>query len=619
MLKVGLPALTLLAQQAMVECQHLLRPGHLQQLRKILDDPEASANDRFVAFDLLKNANIAAGKVLPMCQDTGTAIVMGKKGQRVWTGGGDAAALAAGIRRTYIETNLRYSQLAPLSMFKEVNTGDNLPAQIDLLADEGDEYHFLFIAKGGGSANKTFLYQATPAVLNEAALLKFLDERVRTLGTAACPPYHLAIVIGGTSAELNLKTVKLASCRYLDTLPSEGNAYGQAFRDRAMEQAVLDLTRKMGIGAQFGGKYFCHDVRVIRLPRHGASVPIGIGVSCAADRQILGQIDRGGIFLEQLETNPAQYLPEIGEEHLAGEVVRVDLTRPMAEIRSTLSQYPVKTRLSLTGPLIVARDMAHARLKEELDARAPAAALHQGPPDLLCRPGQDAARLRLGLVRADDGGAHGFLCRPAHGRGRQLRHARQGQSRRRGARGVQEAWRLLSRLDRRTGGAARARLHQEGRDRGLSRAGHGGDLAHRGGRFPGLHRYRRQGQRFLRQARVSCAVADASAFVEFVRDQLRPWGGVMARRMFSGQGLFRNGTMFALVHDDTLYLRTDPVNEGDFAAAGMEPFRYRRNGRAVALGYREVPADVLDEADRLAAWAEKAYAAALRRAAPKRK
>ncbi len=367
-LTVALPALTLLAQQAMVDCQHLLRPGHLKQLRAILDDPEASDNDRFVAFDLLKNANIAAGKVLPMCQDTGTAIVMGKKGQRVWTGGGDAAALAAGIRRTYTETNLRYSQLAPLSMFKEVNTGDNLPAQIELYADEGDEYKFLFIAKGGGSANKTFLYQATPAVLNPASLVKFLDERIRTLGTAACPPYHLAIVIGGTSAELNLKTVKLASCRYLDALPAEGNAYGQAFRDRGLEAEVLALTRGMGIGAQFGGKYFCHDVRVIRLPRHGASVPIGLGVSCAADRQILGKISRKGVFIEQLETNPAQYLPEIDEAKLGGAVVRVDLTRPMAEIRRTLSQHPIKTRLALTGPLIVARDLAHAKLKAELDA-----------------------------------------------------------------------------------------------------------------------------------------------------------------------------------------------------------------------------------------------------------
>jgi len=360
-------ALTLLAQQAFIDCAHLLRPGHLQQLRNILEDAEASDNDRFVAFDLLKNANIAAGKVLPMCQDTGTAIVMGKKGQRVWTGGNDAAALSAGIRRTYTETNLRYSQQAPLSMFEEVNTGDNLPAQIDLFADEGDQYKFLFIAKGGGSANKTFLFQQTPAVLNRASLLKFLDEKIRTLGTAACPPYHLSIVIGGTSAEMNLKTVKLASTRYLDTLPSEGNKQGQAFRDREFEQEVLGLTRAMGIGAQFGGKYFCHDVRVIRLPRHGASVPVGIGVSCAADRQILGKINKKGVFLEALETNPAQYLPEIDEGKLAGEVVRIDLNRPMSEIRANLSRHPIKTRLALTGPLIVARDIAHAKLKERLD------------------------------------------------------------------------------------------------------------------------------------------------------------------------------------------------------------------------------------------------------------
>src|SRR6476646_8350784 len=307
--KVAPDALTLLARQAFVDCQHLLRPGHLAQLRAILDNPEASANDRFVAFDLLKNANIAAGKVLPMCQDTGTAIVMGKKGQRVWTRGGDAAALAAGIRRTYTETNLRYSQVAPLSMYEEVNTGDNLPAQIEIYAEEGDEYKFLFIAKGGGSANKTFLFQQTPAVLNEKALLKFVDEKIRTLGTAACPPYHLAIVVGGTSAELNLKTVKLASTRYLDDLPSEGNNKGVAIRDREMEKKVLELTRQMGIGAQFGGKYFCHDVRVLRLPRHGASLPIGIGVSCAADRQALGKITKDGLFLEELEHHPAQYLP----------------------------------------------------------------------------------------------------------------------------------------------------------------------------------------------------------------------------------------------------------------------------------------------------------------------
>jgi fumarate hydratase class I len=365
--KIAPPALTLLAREAFIDCQHLLRPGHLAQLRAILDDPEASANDKFVAFDLLKNANIAAGKVLPMCQDTGTAIVIGKKGQQVWTGGDDAAALSAGIRRTYTETNLRYSQLAPLSMYEEVNTGDNLPAQIDLFAEPGEEYKFLFIAKGGGSANKSFLYQQTKAVLNPTALLKFLDDKIRTLGTAACPPYHLAIVIGGTSAEMNLKTVKLASCRYLDSLPAHGNRWGQAYRDRELEGEVLELTRRLGIGAQFGGKYFCHDVRVVRLPRHGASLPIGIGVSCSADRQILGKITAEGVFLEQLETNPARFLPDIDDAALGGEVVAVDLARPMDEIRRTLSRYPIKTRLSLNGPLIVARDIAHAKLKERLD------------------------------------------------------------------------------------------------------------------------------------------------------------------------------------------------------------------------------------------------------------
>src|SRR5213080_1167203 len=341
--KVAPAALTLLARQAYIDCQHLLRPGHLVQLRAILDDSEASQNDKFVAFDLLKNANIAAGKVLPMCQDTGTAIVMGKKGQRVWTGGGDAAALAEGIRRTYTDTNLRYSQVAPLSMFEEVNTGDNLPAQIDIYAEPGAEYDFLFIAKGGGSANKSFLYQQSKAVLNPKARLKFLDEKIRTLGTAACPPYHLAIVIGGTSAEMNLKTVKLASCRYLDSLPTAGNQYGQAYRDRDFEAEVLELTRNLGIGAQFGGKYFCHDVRVIRLPRHGASLPIGIGVSCSADRQILGKINAEGVFLEELETNPARFLPEVTDKALGGEVVPIDLARPMARYRKPWRRTRLKT------------------------------------------------------------------------------------------------------------------------------------------------------------------------------------------------------------------------------------------------------------------------------------
>ena len=367
-LTVAPEALTLLAAEGFRDISHLLRPSHLKQLRAILDDPEASANDKFVALDMLKNANIAAGGVLPMCQDTGTAIIFAKKGQRVWTEGGeDEAALARGVFRTFTETNLRYSQVAPLDMYEEANTGTNLPAQIDIHAVPGESYKFLFIAKGGGSANKTFLYQQTKALLNPKTLIQFLDEKIRTLGTAACPPYHLAIVIGGTSAEMTLKTVKLASCRYLDTLPTQGSRLGHAFRDRALEEEVLRLTRGMGIGAQFGGKYFCHDVRVIRLPRHGASCPVGIGVSCAADRQALGKITAEGVFLEQLETNPAQYLPEVTSEELGGPVVRIDLNRPMPEIRRELSRHPVKTRLALSGPMIVARDIAHAKLKERLD------------------------------------------------------------------------------------------------------------------------------------------------------------------------------------------------------------------------------------------------------------
>ncbi|WP_404385244.1 fumarate hydratase [Caenispirillum salinarum] len=360
-------ALTVLAEEAFKDVSHLLRPGHLAQLRKIMDDPEASRNDRFVALELLKNANISSGMVLPMCQDTGTAIVMGKKGQGVWTGANDAHYLSAGVANAYAKMNLRYSQMAPLTMYEEVNTGNNLPAQIDLYATEGDAYKFMFMAKGGGSANKTFLYQQTKALLNPDSLRKFLDEQIRTLGTAACPPYHLAIVIGGTSAETNLKTVKLASAKYLDNLPTEGSKAGHAFRDLEAEAMVLKMTQEMGIGAQFGGKYFCHDVRVIRLPRHGASCPVGIGVSCSADRQILGKITRDGVFLEQMESNPAKYMPEVKTEKLSDEVVKVDLNRPMKEIRETLSQYPIKTRVSLTGPMIVARDIAHAKLKERLD------------------------------------------------------------------------------------------------------------------------------------------------------------------------------------------------------------------------------------------------------------
>jgi fumarate hydratase, class I len=360
-------ALCALAEAAFIDINHLLRPAHLKQLRAILDDPEASDNDKFVAFDFLKNANIAAGGVLPMCQDTGTAIIMGKKGRLVFTEGEDDAALAEGARDAYLKRNLRYSQLAPISMFEEKNTRNNMPAQIEIYAEGEDAYKFLFVAKGGGSANKSFLFQATPSILTHDRLLAFLKEKVLTLGTAACPPYHLAIVIGGTSAELTMKTVKLASTKYLDGLPTSGSEDGHAFRDLAMEQEILKMTQSLGVGAQFGGKYFCHDVRVIRLPRHGASLPIGLGVSCSADRQALGKITRDGVFLEELEHNPAQYLPDVDGEKLGGEVVAVDLNRPMKEILATLSKYPIKTRLSLSGPMVVARDIAHAKLRTRLE------------------------------------------------------------------------------------------------------------------------------------------------------------------------------------------------------------------------------------------------------------
>jgi fumarate hydratase class I len=366
-LEVAPEALTLLTKTAMRDIAHLLRPGHLAQLRAILDDREASPNDHFVALELLKNANIAAGGVLPGCQDTGTAIVMGKRGQHVVTRGNDEAAIARGVFDTYVETNLRYSQVAPIDMFEEANTGNNLPAQIELYAIDGDEYHFLFMAKGGGSANKSLLFQETKALLNPASLSAFLDAKLRSLGTSACPPYHLAIVIGGTSAELALKTAKLASARYLDDLPATGSALGRAFRDHDWERKVLEIARATGIGAQFGGKYFCHDARVIRLPRHGASCPVAIAVSCSADRQALGKITRDGVFLEQLEQDPAKYLPDATPDDVAGEEIRIDLTRPMSEIRQTLSRYPIKTRVVLTGPLIVARDIAHAKLKERID------------------------------------------------------------------------------------------------------------------------------------------------------------------------------------------------------------------------------------------------------------
>jgi len=376
-LRVSPEALTRITREAMRDIAHFLRPGHLQQLRDILDDPEASDNDRFVALDLLKNAAIAASGVLPMCQDTGTAIVKAKKGQFVFTGGGDEEAIARGVFDTYLTSNLRYSQMAPLTMYDEVNTGNNLPAEIKINAVDGDAYKFLFVAKGGGSANKSYLFQETKALLNDKSLFPWLFEKMKSLGTAACPPYHLAVVIGGTSAEHSVETAKLASARYLDSLPTEGSKLGHGFRDLDMEQRILKLSQETGIGAQFGGKYFCHDVRVIRLPRHGASCPVAMAVSCSADRQMLGKITADGIFLEQLETDPARFLPDVTHDDLPDSpVVQIDLNRPMDEIRAELSKHPVKTRVMLTGPLVVARDIAHATLKERLDAG-------QGLPDYM--------------------------------------------------------------------------------------------------------------------------------------------------------------------------------------------------------------------------------------------
>ncbi|KAM7535571.1 hypothetical protein Aperf_G00000094643 [Anoplocephala perfoliata] len=370
-LEVDGQGLTLLSEQAMVDISHLLRSSHLEFLAKILKDPEASNNDKFVALELLKNANVASNMILPSCQDTGTAIIMGKKGQYVWTNEDDSAALSRGVYNAYTKHNLRYSQVAPLDMFAEKNTGTNLPAQIEIYSTPGSDYTFLFMAKGGGSANKSFLFQQTKAVLNEKSLYDFVADKMKTLGTAACPPYHLAVVVGGTSAEFNLKTVKLASARYLDNLPTSGNEHGRGFRDLEAEKRIFEIAQKLGIGAQFGGKYFCHDVRVIRLPRHGASCPVGIGVSCSADRQCLAKITDEGIFVEQLETDPARFLPDPSAVQLSGDVANVDLNRPMSEQLATLSKYPVRTRVNLTGTLVVARDIAHAKIKEILDAGRP--------------------------------------------------------------------------------------------------------------------------------------------------------------------------------------------------------------------------------------------------------
>ncbi len=396
-LKVSPEAITRITQEAMRDIAHFLRPGHLQQLRNILDDPEASDNDRFVALDLLKNATIAASGILPMCQDTGTAIVKGKKGQFVFSGNGDEEAIARGVYNTYLTSNLRYSQMAPLTMYDEVNTGNNLPAEIKISAVDGDTYKFLFMAKGGGSANKSYLFQETKALLNDKSLFPWLFEKMKSLGTAACPPYHLAVVIGGTSAEQAVETAKLASARYLDTLPTAGSKLGHAFRDLDMEQRILKLSQETGIGAQFGGKYFCHDVRVIRLPRHGASCPVAMAVSCSADRQMLGKITKDGIFLEQLETDPARFLPEVTHDDLQDTpVVQIDLNQPMSAIRAELGKYPVKTRVMLTGPLVVARDIAHAKLKERIDAGL-------GLPDYM----KDMAVYYAGPAKTPEGMASG--------------------------------------------------------------------------------------------------------------------------------------------------------------------------------------------------------------------
>ena len=500
-LRVSSAAIRQLTAEAMHDIAHYLRPAHLAQLRRIIDDPESSGNDRFVALDLLKNVNISAGGVLPMCQDTGTAIVMGKKSEGVLTGADDGEAISQGVYDAYTKLNLRYSQLAPLTTYDEKNTGTNLPAQIEIYSVPGDqpEYKFLFMAKGGGSANKSFLYQETKAILNPKRMLAFLDEKIRSLGTAACPPYHLAVVIGGTSAEFALKTAKYASAHYLDDLPTEGSASAHGFRDLELEEQVFELTQGFGIGAQFGGKYFCHDVRVVRLPRHGASCPVAIAVSCSADRQALGKITPEGVFLEQLETDPATYLPASTTTQPSddADVVRIDLNRPMPEILAELSQHPVKTRLSLSGPLVVARDIAHAKIQERLDAGEEMPAYLRDHAVYYAGPAEDPRGLRLRVVRPHDGRPDGLLRRAVPGRGRVAGDAREGQPLQGGDRGVCGPRRLLPRLDRRPRRATGAGLHQVGRGAGVPRARHGGGLEDPGRGLPGVHRRRRQGQRLL--------------------------------------------------------------------------------------------------------------------------
>ena len=489
-LQVDPDVLRAVARQAFDDISHLLRPGHLIQLRRILDDADASPNDKFVALELLRNANIAAGRVLPGCQDTGTAIVMGHKGERVLTGGDDAAALSQGIFDAYAERNLRYSQLAPLDMYTEKNTGSNLPAQIEIFAEPGDEYELLFIAKGGGSANKTFLYQETKALLNPTSLLRFVEAQLKMIGTSACPPYHLALVIGGTSAEFTLKTVKLASTRYLDRLPTTGNATGRAFRDLDMERQVLQIAEQIGVGAQFGGKYFAHDARVIRLPRHGASCPVGLGVSCSADRQALAKITREGVFLELLEENPAKYLPDVTDDELDGEVVRIDLDRPMNEILAELSRYPVSTRLSLTGTMVVARDIAHAKLKERLDRG-----------EDLPQSFKDHMVYYAGPAKQPKGRASGSFGPTTAGRmdsyvdlfqshGGSLVMLAKGNRSPQVADACRRHGGFYLGFDRWTGCQTRRSQHQEGRGAGVPGARDGSDLENPGRRLPGVYRDR---------------------------------------------------------------------------------------------------------------------------------
>ncbi len=491
-------ALRSLAEAAFTDINHLLRPAHLAQLRAIIDDPEASDNDRFVAYDFLKNANIAAGGVLPMCQDTGTAIIVGRKGRLIWTDGEDEAALAEGARDAYLRRNLRYSQLAPITMFEEVNTRDNMPAQVEIYAEgRGDAqstYKLLFIAKGGGSANKSFLFQATPAILTRDRMLAFLKEKVLTLGTAACPPYHLAIVIGGTSAELTMKTVKLASTKYYDSLPTAGSPDGHAFRDLAMEQDVHRMTQSLGVGAQFGGKYFCHDVRVIRLPRHGASLPVGLGVSCSADRQALGKITRDGIFLEELEHNPARYLPDVDAAKLGGDVVEIDLNRPMRDILATLTKYPIKTRLSLSGPMIVARDLAHAKLRERLEQAQGLPAYFKEHPVYYAGPAKTPQGYASGAFGPTTAGRMDSFVDAFQAAGGSLVTVAKGNR----SREVREACKKHGGFYLASIGGAAANLAEHCIKKvetvEFAEPRHGGDLAHRGEEFPRLHRDRRQGQ-----------------------------------------------------------------------------------------------------------------------------